>query len=383
MSKRIKTQYPGVFYREVPRVGGNGTEKVFYVVYKKDGKVVEAKAGRQYAEDMTAKRASIFRANLIEGKEKTREQKRKDAREAKEADESRWTINRLWQEYKAQNPLRGMAQDESRYRLYLDAPFGEKEPSELVSLDIDRLRVKLLKSKSPQTVKNVLALLRRIILFGEKKALCRGLGFVIEIPGKINNTRTEDLTDEELSRLLAVLDEEQDIQAANLMRLALVTGMRRSELFRLQWYHVDFDNGFIYIKDPKGGADQIIPLNDSAKRILSDHPRTNGTDFVFPGRGGNQRVEIRKAVNRIKKAARLPDDFRPLHGLRHTFASNLASSGQVDLYTLQRLLTHKSPQMTQRYAHLRDTTMRKASNLAGELVRQAVEPAKNGLQVVK
>jgi site-specific recombinase XerD len=57
-----------------------------------------------------------------------------------------------------------------------------------------------------------------------------------------------------------------------------------------------------------------------------------------------------------------------MHGLRHVFASHLASSGKVDLYTLQRLLTHKTPGMTQRYAHLRDETLRAASNLAGAVL---------------
>jgi integrase len=46
----------------------------------------------------------------------------------------------------------------------------------------------------------------------------------------------------------------------------------------------------------------------------------------------------------------------------------LASSGQVDMYTLQKLLTHKSPTMTQRYAHLRDEVLKKASTLAGNLI---------------
>ena len=55
------------------------------------------------------------------------------------------------------------------------------------------------------------------------------------------------------------------------------------------------------------------------------------------------------------------------------FASMLASSGQVDMYTLQKLLTHKSPQMTQRYAHLRDEALRKASDLAGDLIAQALK----------
>jgi integrase len=54
----------------------------------------------------------------------------------------------------------------------------------------------------------------------------------------------------------------------------------------------------------------------------------------------------------------------------------LASSGQVDMYTLQKLLTHKSPLMTQRYAHLRDEALRKASDLAGDIIGQATK--KNG-----
>jgi integrase len=78
-------------------------------------------------------------------------------------------------------------------------------------------------------------------------------------------------------------------------------------------------------------------------------------------------------VNDIKKKAGLPKDFRPLHGLRHAYASMLASSGQVDMYTLQKLLTHKSPQMTQRYAHLRDETLKKAADLAGELMSEVVK----------
>ena len=49
----------------------------------------------------------------------------------------------------------------------------------------------------------------------------------------------------------------------------------------------------------------------------------------------------------------------------------LASSGKVDMYTLQKLLIHKSPLMTQRYAYLRDDALKKASNLAGSIIEQA------------
>jgi len=70
------------------------------------------------------------------------------------------------------------------------------------------------------------------------------------------------------------------------------------------------------------------------------------------------------------KCSTYQKDFRPLHGLRHTFASMLASSGKVDLYTLQKLLTHKSSEMTQRYAHLRDEALKKASDLAGDIINE-------------
>ena len=61
--KRCKTDYPGVFYREVERIGGTGLEKVFYVVFKQNGKVYEEKVGRQYADDMTPARAARIRGS--------------------------------------------------------------------------------------------------------------------------------------------------------------------------------------------------------------------------------------------------------------------------------------------------------------------------------
>jgi hypothetical protein len=119
-----------------------------------------------------------------------------------------------------------------------------------------------------------------------------------------------------------------------------------------KWDDVDFERGFIQIRDPKGGQDQKIPLNGKARELLQSHSKTD-SPYVFPGRKGRKRVDINQQVNQIKEAAGLPKDFRALHGLRHVYASMLASSGQVDLYTLQKLLAHKSPVTTQRYANLR------------------------------
>lgn len=92
------------------------------------------------------------------------------------------------------------------------------------------------------------------------------------------------------------------------------------------------------------------------------------SEYVFPGHDGGKRKEFVRIARRVRDKAGLPKDFRPLHGLRHTFASLLASSGKVDLYTLQKLLSHGSPQMTQRYAHLADEALRRAASVADDVL---------------
>ena len=171
-----------------------------------------------------------------------------------------------------------------------------------------------------------MALLRRIINFGVSKNLCAGTAFKIEMP-RVNNIKTEDLTSDQMNRLLEVLRQEKDIQVANLMQMALYTGMRRGELFKLKWSNIDYERGFISIEDPKGGLDQKIPINNSVIALLKSHPKSKSS-YVFPGRDGKQRTDINHQVNRIKDKAGLPKDFRPLHGLRHAYASMLASLRQ-------------------------------------------------------
>ena len=372
--ERLKTNYPGVFFIDGTAHDGR-PEKIFYIRYRRDGKMVEEKAGRQYLNDMTAARAARLRAQRVEGKQQSNQERRELLEAKKRAKANKWTIERLWGEYKAQRPnLKGITSDENRFKNYILPEFGKKEPEELVPLDVDRLRIRLLKTKKEGTVRNVLELLRRIMNFGAKKQLTPPPGFIIELP-RANSEKTEDLTPDQLSRLFAAIKKDSSKQAANLMKLALFTGMRRGELFKLQWDDIDFERGFITLRDPKGGQDQKIPLNDAARTVLKSHRRKRSS-YVFPGRKGQQRTDIKHQVNRIKKRAGLPKDFRALHGLRHVYASMLASSGKVDMYTLQKLLTHKSPNMTQRYAHLRDEALRDAADLAGDIL----EHAASGLQ---
>ena len=374
MPKRIKTNYPGVYYREAKRIGGKGVEKVFYLVFKKNGKMVEEKAGRQFVDDMTPARAAGIRAERIEGKRFSR----KEIKEKQDNKSPSLTIDDLWKKYKTtRRENKSLATDEGRYQNYLKPYFGNKEPQDLQLTEIDKFKNRLQKTLSPQTIKHILNLLNWIVHFGVKRGLCADISFHIEKPA-VHNETTEDLSPDELRKLLNAIEQDENVNAKNMMKLALFTGLRRGELFKLKWSHVDFHRKFISLKDTKGGPDQKVPLNEIAEQILQSHPRTE-SEFVFPGKNGNQRVDISKPLRRIKTRAGLPKDFRPLHGLRHAFASTLASSGEVDLYVLQKLLTHKDQRMTQRYAHLRDEALKKASAVASDIFQKGAgsEPFEN------
>jgi integrase len=245
------------------------------------------------------------------------------------------------------------------------------ESTYIYPLDVDRVRLKYLKTHSPQTAKHILALLKRLVNFGVKKALCPPLSFAIEMP-KVDNIKDDALSEGQLKDLLKAIEEDEHPHAGNIMLIALFTGMRRGSILNLKWSDIDFEKGFITLRDPKGGKDGIIPLNDQVRAVFENHIQTK-SEYVFSGRGGKKLTNAQKAINEIKNAACLPKETRPLHSLRHTFASLAVSSGEIDLYTLQRLTTHKTFSMLQRYAHLADKRIKEGGNAAGNAIEKAMK----------
>lgn len=364
--KRNKTKYPGVSYVSGtdPRTGKS--ERIYYIRYRRDGKLIEEKAGRQGINDMTPARAAKVRADRMAGSPSNQDQ-RDAVLLAAEEEANRWTLTRLWSEYKSQKPdLKGLAQDESRWRRFIEPSLGDTEPGDLQPLDLDRLRLKLLKEYSPQHVKHTLALIRRLIRFGASKGLCDLPSFQITMP-KVDNQKTEFLSGEQLERLLDAADKDPHPHAGTMIKLVLFTGMRKGELFCLRWKDIDLERGLLRIMNPKSGKSATIPLSDKATALLKAHRREPGSDYVFPGRDGKQRCEIRRPIDRIREASKLPKDFRPFHGLRHHFASSLANAG-VDIHVIQKLLNHSDHSTTLRYSHLKDATLRQATELASNLI---------------
>lgn len=365
--------YAGVYFIETPRPAGNGMEKVYYIRYRKHDKLIEEKVGGQYRDNMTAAKAASIRGLRMEGRDASNEEKRRAARAAKEEEEARYSFNRIWGTYEeAKGANRSFKDDRIRYNLHIAPEIGGKSIPEITVKDLDKLRARMEKAgKSPQTVKHVLMLIKRLMNFALRK------GFVDFIPGTIlhmelphvDNKCTENITQEQAQKLLAALDEEKDQVQASIVRLALFTGMRKGALLNLQWRDLDFERGFITLRGDvaKKGRTEVIPMNEQARQVLLAITRT-ASEYVFPGRYDDKPLtNISPMLKRVREKAGLPDTFRPLHGLRHSFASWMASSGQVSMYELQKLLTHSSPQMTQRYAHLHDDALKKASSVASNL----------------
>jgi len=344
---RFSTEYSGVYFVRLAN-----HDQSFFIRYKRNGTSVEEKAGRSN-QGWNAEKAYQLRTERMSETSAAGNELQSNSDLLSQQD---WTFSKIFSEYlRLRNKLKGRANDIYRFKNYLEKEFANITPSGLTQDDIERFKHNLQnRGLKPATIRHVLELLRRLANFAAKNNLCSGLSFKIQMP-KVENYKTEELTNAQLQKLMQVLEEESDIQVSNLVRLALYTGMRRGELFNLNWGDIDFYNKTITVKSDKKGDQPTIPLNEMAEKVLVEHAHTeNGSKFVFPGRGGKKRTECKRPLLRIRKKAGLQDDFRILQGLRHVYASMLVSSGKVDLETLQSLLTQKSPLMTQRYAHLLD-----------------------------
>lgn len=143
-----------------------------------------------------------------------------------------------------------------------------------------------------------------------------------------------------------------------LVLLLLNTGLRFGEVTQLRHRDINLKERLVTVagEGAKSGRTRVIPMNVEAKRILNSIGGA-ADDYLFPGDDDRRLTTIKKAWKAILKSAGI-SGFR-LHDIRHTFASRVKRGG-ADLYTVQRLLGHSSPMMTQRYAHLQPDDLRAA-----------------------
>jgi len=234
----------------------------------------------------------------------------------------------------------------TRYRIEQFAQyFGSLRLKEITPLKIDSLIQERASVVKPATINREIGVLRHMFV----KAIEWGL--VMENPVQhvrplhVEDRRLRFLSEDEIIRLLEAADRE----LYPLLQVALNTGMRRGELFKLQWKDIDFRNRFVRVADSKNGESRKIPMNQTLEEALKRIPRRLDLVFVFPGRTGKGLTNVRRRFLKTLEAAQI-EDFR-FHDLRNTFASRLVMKG-VDLTTVKELMGHKSIEMTLRYSHL-------------------------------
>ena len=175
--KATATSYPGVAFIVGTHPSTGKPDKIFYISYYRGGKRKHEKAGRASIDGMTAAKANAIRTLRMEGKELPNRDRRAAEEAARKAQEGRWTFDRLWEEWKKANGSKpSRVNDDNRYKNHLKDPFGDKEPRELVPLDVDRLRVRLLKASAPPPGRKFDPNAKRREDYSEKKKKARGGG---------------------------------------------------------------------------------------------------------------------------------------------------------------------------------------------------------------
>ncbi len=365
-------KWPGVYgYDSYKQKFNNKPDKCYYVAYRTGGRLVWEKIGWR-SEGLTPQIAAEIRAERVRKARhgETVKTAKEIAREKQLRDKTLSEIKKAYFGSEKGKKLKGRKTDLNRFENHLKKVLGKRRISSLAPIDIERVKAAM-KGKAPATVSNTLELLRRLINFGANNKLCTALDFVIQLPKKDNEV-VEYLEPDQAERFVKILDSWPSQDAARMLKLALVTGLRRSEIFKLRNKEVDFFQAIITIRDPKGKEKVSIPMNKPAREILKNQQawrdkKFPDSPFIFPGRKGAERVDC-SAVDRIKEKADLPKEFRIFHGLRHHFGVTLANSGEFSLDMIGELLTHKSPEMTKRYSQFLPGTMKKASNRAADLI---------------
>lgn len=186
-----------------------------------------------------------------------------------------------------------------------------------------------------------------------------------------NNKRLRYLTKEECQSLINACDK----HLKPIVIAALNTGMRRGEIFSLNWNNIDLKHGFILLEKTKNGDRREIPINDTLKRTLQGLARRLDIPSVFCDHStGKRYTDIKHSFNSACRRAGIHDSH--FHDLRRTFASHLIMAG-VDITTVKELLGHKTLTMTLRYAHLAPSHKVKAVDILDDTLNGKTENCYN------
>lgn len=296
--------------------------------------------------------------------------------------DSKVTFNGLLDQYIPKVQDQKFYQNSLRHIIpILRAYFGKKFLSEIDYKMLEDFRDERKKTptqhnteRSDRTVNIEMAFLRRIFRRALKWGILERSPFEHGEDLFYKNTirRERALTEDEVKRLI----ESCPTKACNgylkpMVITAIYTGLRKSDIFNLEWPSVDLEKGVIQLVEAKTGKTRNIVLNRDMITLLQSLPVKG--EYIFPNKNGKPFRDVKKSFLRALKKAGIKqsEDRRQkivFHTLRHTCVSLLTERG-ADTTMVKNYVAHASEEMTKHYTHLSAEYARKTAEILNGLCR--------------
>jgi integrase len=283
------------------------------------------------------------------------------------------TVRDLAERFLADYVPRKRASTQRDYKRQIDVnilpEIGDLKVDAVTFADVDKLH-RTISKRAPTQANRTIAVLSRML------TLAIRWGMRPDNPAKgvernAEHARKVYATLDELARIGTALASLEDQDAANAIRMVMLTGARRGETLKAKWDDINFKTK-TWTKPAsttKQDGTHIVPLSAPALTLLKDMYEAAPAKQVYlfpPPRGKTEyRLDLDDAWAIVRKTANVL--HLRLHDLRHTYASVLASAG-LSLPVIGALLGHASPVTTHRYAHLFDDPLRAATERASAIL---------------
>lgn len=252
--------------------------------------------------------------------------------------------------------------DQGRVSILSDRLAGLKL-SDITAAKIAEVREDLARDRAAGTVNRLMGVARTILNTARDE--WQLIAAVPKVKRLKEKERVRFLTHEEAGRLIEALPR----RMRPLVRFALATGLRQSNVLNLEWSEVSGQHRWIAIpgEKMKNGEPFGAPLNEAAVAILAKqrgkHPR-----WVFPIHYAGEYGPMKGIDNATWKKACAEagiEDFT-FHDLRHTWASWHLQAG-THPHALRELGGWRDDAMVKRYAHLAKHHLAEAASNIGQV----------------
>ncbi len=221
---------------------------------------------------------------------------------------------------------------------------------------------------SPSSVARHIVTIRRLLHFLQTEGVIAS-GSVPRLPLQRNARKLPHaLSADDVRRLLGQPDAGTPLGARDqaMLEMLYATGLRVSELVRLEIRQVNFDGNYLTVKG-KGSKVRAIPFGRGAQQKLTEFIGRNRkailkgrtSPYLFTNRSGRplSRQGFWKLIRRYSLAAGIEKRVTP-HTLRHSFATHLLEGG-ADLRAVQSMLGHADISTTEIYTHVDGARLKK------------------------